>query len=117
MSAVLTARETAKVSATVGKRVPSDPNRTKAQYLGMLRAVAFELYPAKRYPGSPEGIDPTPVLNGLIASGDIVVVDGEYVGRATDEETGTIVPVSIGYDHAPVLAELYLIDHSTPESW
>lgn len=54
----------------------------------------------------------TPILAGLIAAGHIVVTDHEYVGTASDG-----VEVRIGSDHAPELAERYLTDHATPESW
>lgn len=58
----------------------------------------------------------TPILDARIADGSIVVVDGEYVGRARDED-GRITPVYIGHDQAPHLAERYLTDYPTADMW
>jgi hypothetical protein len=54
----------------------------------------------------------TPVLDTLLASGVVRVVDREYVGRASDGSE-----VNLGCVHYPESAERYLTAHPTPESW
>lgn len=55
----------------------------------------------------------TPILDSLLASGVIYVLDGDtYVGRASDG-----VEVAIGSTFTPTVVESYLTVHPTPESW
>ena len=54
----------------------------------------------------------TPILDALIEAGHIEIVDGTYVGIASDGER-----LNIGVTHMPGLAERYLTDYPTPEVW
>lgn len=56
---------------------------------------------------------PTPILDGLILGGAVYVsVHDELVGIASDG-----VEVNLGNVHNKPLAEAYLTDHPTPDTW
>lgn len=54
----------------------------------------------------------TPILDGLIASGDVRIERTSFIGIAHDG-----VEVSLGIIYNPLCAENYLRDHPTPKDW
>lgn len=58
------------------------------------------------------GKSKTPTLDTLIASGNVWIEDGEYVGKAAD---GTVV--AFGATFAPEQTERYLSARPDPKQW
>jgi len=54
----------------------------------------------------------TPILTGLIESGQIKIIQGQVIGYASDG-----LAVSLGTEHDLDAVERYLIEYPTPNHW